>query len=284
MTELLNRRPDRPLAPERHEELRAELLDAIEADRRRPKHRLLVPVAAAAVVAVVAGVIGAVPLLTKRDDTGTPVSGQLSGQSRIRDLSPDRTAALRSQCLAEANRITANGITKPFQDFAVVRAFELPGVRDPKVVSTWLIGKGATYFWLCSRTAGGVISESSVRVLRSQRLGGDPIRSVARNAGIYAGPVDRVTVQVPGQAAEDAVLVDGFWFAATVGRTGWGPYDADDPLRNSYVVRGYAKGRQVYLSSDPKSDCNVVPSLPAGMRQPVARNSRPCKTVYSWPS
>ncbi|WP_405071521.1 hypothetical protein OG558_19445 [Kribbella sp. NBC_01510] len=44
---------------------------------------------------------------------------------------------------------------------------------------------------------------------------------------------------------------DGFWFAPTEGRTKWGPYDADDPARKDYVVRGYdANDRQVYATTE----------------------------------
>jgi hypothetical protein len=295
MRELLNRRPDQPLPPGVHDKLRTELLDALDAEQPRTPRRVLVPIAAAAaVLAVAAGLAVAVPAL-KKDDSGTPVAGQAS----IRDLPATERANLRTQCLDEANRITANGIKKPFREFEIVRAVEFPGVKDPKLVNTWLIGKGTEtvgkpigaipaekidYYWLCSRTAGGVISESSLRTTQQQILGGDPIRTIARNAGLFAGPVDRVTVQVPGRPAVDAFLVDGFWMAPTEGRTGWGPYDADDPLRSAYVVRGYAGGRQVYDSSKPAKPCYVVYPERPGYKQLFPSNQPRCTDSYPWPS
>ena len=305
MRELLNRRPDRPLPSAQHERMRADLLAELDSESVRTPRRTLVPVAAAAAVLLVAaGLAVAVPALQK-DDAGTPVAG--AGQPVVRDLSAADTTALEQQCLAEADRITVKQLPRPFRSYQPVRAFEFVDVKDPKVVKTWLIAKGradvwqdgvppiidpATEpdgYWLCSRTAGGAISESSIR-----QPGGDlpsEVRRVARNAGVFAGSVQRVTMQPTGQPERDAYLYDGFWFAPTVGRVGWGLYDADDPDLSDFVYRAYdGAGREVYSSANPPKPPPCAHPVwriaangtktPAGPADPTLP---PCPT-YKWPS
>ncbi|MET7278056.1 hypothetical protein ABZS29_07455 [Kribbella sp. NPDC005582] len=305
MRELLNRRPDRPLPPAQHERMRADLLAELDSESARTPRRTLVPVAAAAAVLLVAAGLAVVVPALQKNDAGTPVAG--AGEPVVRDLSAADTAALQQQCLAEADRITVKQLPRPFRSYQPVRAFEFVDVKDPKVVKTWLIAKGradvwqdgvppvidpATEpdgYWLCSRTAGGAISESSIR-----QPGGDlpsEVRRVARNAGVFAGSVQRVTMQPKGQPERDAYLTDGFWFAPTVGRVGWGLYDADDPDLADFVFRAYdADGREVYSSANPPKplvcthqwqkvdkDGTRTPEGPANPTPP------PCPT-YKWPS
>ncbi|MER7243477.1 hypothetical protein [Kribbella sp. NPDC000426] len=301
MNELLTRRTDRPLPPGVHAKLRAELLEAIVREPVRRPRRILAPaLAAASVLVVVAGLVVAVRAF--KTDSAPPATGP----AKTRTLTADETATLRTQCLAEANRITGKSLPHPFTDYKVVRAFEFTGVKDPKVVSTWLIGSGVERipmpkglppqtspgFWLCSRTAGGVISESSIRFGTGARLSGDPMMRIARNAGVYTKPVARVTVQPKGQAPVEALLQDGFWFAPTVGRTNWGPYDSDDTGQNDFVVRGYdANGtlivtdRGIDPTAAPVTCPVVVVTLPNGKLDTVPKTPTPpeCRE-YRWPS
>ncbi len=300
MRELLNRRPDQPLPPGRHDQLRAELLDEIEADQPRQSRRMLVPVAAAAAVfAVAAGLALAVPALRK-DDTGMPVAG--GGQPVVRDLSAADTAALQKQCLAEADRITVKQLPRPFRSYQPVRAFEFVDVKDPKVVKTWLIAKGKADewqdgqpailppgqgYWLCSRTAGGVISESSIRTPLTDKLVQLPVRPLARNAGVVAAPVVRVTVELAGRPAQEAFLLDGFWFAPTEGRTNWGPYDTEDPAARTVVIRGYdAGGQQIFANTDKHPNCQPAWVVAGKQRAKPVQTDPPepeCPT-FRWPS
>ncbi len=96
--------------------------------------------AASAVFTVVAGLAVGVQVL-KHDDAAAP-TGPAHPQPATRELSTAETKTLRAQCEAEANRITANGIKYPFRDYKTVRAFEITGVKDPKIVTTWLMGSG----------------------------------------------------------------------------------------------------------------------------------------------
>jgi hypothetical protein len=302
---VLSRRPDRPLPPGRHEELRADLLDAIETDQARTPRRHFAPVAAAAaVLAVAAGVATAVPALT-HDDGAAPATGKIPAPPVIRELSAADTATLRTECLAEANRITSKNLKRPFVQYKIVRAFEFVDVKNPKIVKTWLMGEGREFprapkgfrvepaegYWFCSRTAGGTISESSLRFPSSGAVLDAPVFGMARNAGIYTSLVARVTVQPEGEAPVEAVLQDGFWFAPTAGRTNWGPYDADDPERPDYVVRAYdAAGQQVYTSDQPTRTvtCPMVemPTVTAGQTftRPTSTSSDPACRQYYWPS
>ncbi|MGY4769845.1 hypothetical protein ACXC9Q_23255 (plasmid) [Kribbella sp. CWNU-51] len=303
MTDLLTRRPDRPLPPGQHEKRRADLLAAIETEESRTPRRPWVPLtAAAAVFTVVAGLAVGVQVL-KHDDAVTP-AGSAHPQPATRELSTAETKALRAQCEAEANRITANGIKHPFQDYKTVRAFEITGVKDPKIVTTWLMGSGEQVYnkgpknikprsepayWFCSRTAGGVISESSVRFGTKAMLLGGPVFGFARNGGVYTAPVVRVTVQPKGKPEVEAVLQDGFWFAPTEGRTKWGPYDADDPARKDYVVRGYdANDRQVYATTDPPDtrECTLPYTKTSrdGTTTTVTPTVAPVCKYFTWPS
>ncbi|GAA1581664.1 MULTISPECIES: hypothetical protein [Kribbella] len=300
MNELLTRRPDRPLPPETHERLRAELLAAIETTPRRTLAPL---VAAAAVLVVVAGLVVAVRM--SKPHTEPPAARP----NATRALTAAETATLRTQCLTEADRITSKSLPHPFTDFKVQRAFEFSGVQDPKAVSTWLIGYGVEKFprpkgvpplperstptyWLCSRTKGGVISEPSIRFGPGARLSGSPFMRIARNAGVYTKSVDRITVQPKGQPPLEAVLQDGFWFAPTVGRTNWGPYDSDDPGRNDFVVRAYdVNGTLLGTDSGinpsaPTVTCPLVfVTLPNGKTDTVPQTpTRPECVEYRWPS
>lgn len=272
MKDLLTRRPDRPLPPGRHEKLRADLLAAIGTEQARTPRRTLVPViAAASVLVVVAGL--AIGVQAFQRDDGVAPAGQDQAQPRTRELSATATKKLRSQCEAEADEITRANLPHPFRDFKTLRAFEFIDVKAPKVVKTWFIGSGdevfkglkgpvrrQPIFWLCSRTAAGVVSESSIRFPTSVNMT-DPVLSFARNAGVFVAPVTRVTVQPKGQPEIEAVLRDGMWFAPTEGRTNWGPFDAGDPATKEYVLRGYdASGRQIYSSATPgpvQMDCVV---------------------------
>jgi len=306
MRELLNRRPDRTLPPAQHERMRAALLAELDSESARTPRRTLVPVAAAAAVLMVAAGLAVVVPALQKNDAGTPVAG--AGQPVVRDLSAADTAALQQQCLAEADRITVKQLPRPFRSYQPVRAFEFVDVKDPNVVKTWLIAKGrpdtwqdgvppmidpATEpdgYWLCSRTAGGAISESSIR-----QPGGDlpsEVRRVARNAGVFAGSVQRVTMQPKGQPERDAYLTDGFWFAPTVGRVGWGPhYDDDDPNLADFVFRAYdASGREVYSSANPPKPprcAHPVWRIKADGTKtqvgPTDPTLPPCPT-YKWPA
>ncbi|WUJ67733.1 hypothetical protein OG809_21765 [Kribbella soli] len=302
MNELLTRRTDRPLPPGAHEKLRAELLAAIEIEPVRRPRRILAPaLAAASVLIVVAGLVVAVRAF--KTDSAPPATGP----AKTRPLTADETATLRTQCLAEANRITSKSLPHPFTDYKVIRAFEFTGVKDPNVVNTWLIGSGLqTYptgpkgipreshpaYWLCSRTAGGVVSEPSIRFSPGARLIGDPMMRIARNAGVYTKSVARVTVQPKGQAPVEAFLQDGFWFAPTVGRTNWGPYDAGDNGLNDFVVRGYdavgeliVTDRGIDPTAAPATCPMVVVTLPNGTLDTVPKTPTPpeCRE-YGWPS
>ncbi|WP_350278015.1 hypothetical protein [Kribbella sp. HUAS MG21] len=303
MNELLTRRPDQPLPPGTHERLRAELLTAIEAEPARPRRRILAPaLAAAAVLAVVAGL--AIGVRAFRTETAPPAAGP----GAVRALTADETDALRTQCLAEAHRISSKSLPHPFTDYKVIRAFEFTGVKDPDVVSTWLIGTGfQTYpkvadhripqrrvpaYWLCSRTAGGVISEPSIRFGHAATLSGGPLLSIARNAGVYTKDVARITVQPKGQQPIEALLQDGFWFAPTVGRVDWGPYDADDPGKRDFVIRGYNAAGTLLVSHDgpdPTAAPVTCPyqaiTLPNGERTHVPSPPvKPQCVEYHWPS
>ncbi|MEU4195374.1 hypothetical protein AB0E69_25970 [Kribbella sp. NPDC026611] len=299
MTDLLDRRPDRPLPPETHEKLRAELLAAIETEPVRSPRRYLIPAVAA--VAVFALVVG---LRAWKPDAKPPVTGPVHPTVRI--LTAAETETLHQQCLAESDKITANGLKRPFHDFTVVRAFEFNGVDDPNVVTTWLIGDGVensrtkklahlpddvvSINWFCSRTKGGKISESSLRMGKQAIFIGGRIHLMARNAGAFVAPITRVTVQPPGQAEVEAYLMGSFWFAPTEGRLNWGPYDADDPLKSKYVVRGYdAAGKVIDLSPDPSAPPTVTTCPMVTMRNgdgswtSVPRTSTPprCRQ-YPW--
>ena len=305
MTDLLTRRPERPLPPGRHQKLRSDLLAAIETETARTPRRVLGPlVAAAAVLAVVAGLAVGVQAL-KRDD-GAP-AGPDHAQPRIKELSAQDTKTLRQQCQREADKITRADLPHPFDDFTTLKAFEFVDVTAPKVVKTWFIGSGdevykglksgpgrtAPILWLCSRTAGGVISESSIRFPSAVNMP-DPVLGFARNAGVFVAPVTRVTVQPKGQPEIEAVLRDGMWFAPTEGRINWGPFDAADPVTKTYVLRGYdASGRQIYSSATTpapvQTDCVVRGPYTNKDGKTISPTPNPsasppdCK-LYKWPS
>jgi len=301
MNELLTRRPDRPLPPGTHERMRADLLAAIESEP--PRRRILAPaLAAATVLAVVAGL--ALGVRAFRTEAAPPAGGPHA----VRALTASETDALRTQCLAEANRITSKSLPHPFTDYKVVKAFEFTDVKDPDVVSTWLIGSGLqTYptigrhpmpershpaYWLCSRTVGGVISEPSIRFSPGAILSGAPGMRIARNAGVYTKTVARVTVQPKGQQPIEALLQDGFWFAPTVGRTDWGPYDADDPGRGDFVIRGYdAAGTLLFTDSGPNPAAAPITCPYVNVTLPNGRHTftpsppvKPECVEYRWPS
>lgn len=301
MTNLLDRRPDRPLPPGLHDKLRADLLAAIETEPSRSPRRYLVPaVAAAAVLALILG------LHAFRPYAQPAVTGPT--HPTVRTLPAAETEKLHQQCLAESDRITSKQLPRPFHDFKVVKAFEFTGINDPSIVTTWLVGDGVEdpnqrrpkslpplpekprqVHWFCSRTKDGRISESSIRSGGKSQLIGSPLHLMARNAGGFTTPVTRVTVQPPGQAELEAYLMGSYWFAPTDGRLNWGPYDADDPQRGRYIVRGYdATGKQVTIVPDPTLPptvhCDMVTkTLPDGTLTSVPKTPTPpeCRQ-YPW--
>lgn len=302
MTELLTRRPERPMPPRHHEKRRRELLDAIEAEAELPRRRSAIPLlTAAAVLAVIGGLAFGVPAL--RDNAPAPATGTsedggtqdgIGRKPAVRTLSTTEKAAFLRQCEIAINK-RATGTPNWFMGYKVVDGFEFTKVSDPGQTKSWLITHSGSSGVLCGRNGAGVISDAvlgtypdgtKMTALRA------PVQPMTRNAGKVLDRVARVTRQAGNGPEVDALLLRGYWFTPTPGHDrllGGPPDDGLTPLLPGETIRGYdANGKLVYNSADEppaQGSCFMDPSgktvhVNNGVKNPGPKTCRP---MYNWP-
>lgn len=295
MNELLTRRPEPPMPPGTHEKLRQELLDAISAEAGLPRRRAVPLLAAAAVLAVIAGLAFGIPAL--RNNARPPASGipedGIGHPPSVRTLSATEQAAFLRQCEIEINK-RATGTPNWYTGYQVVDGFEFTTVTDAGVTKSWMVTHSGTRGMLCGRNGAGVIRDA---VMATYNDGTERSAIFARvvplapNTGMVLNAVARVTRQAGDGPEVDAILRGGYWFTPTPGWDviGGPPNPGLNRILPAETIRGYdANGHLVYNSAtEPLRDraCFMDPSGTTVSTNNGVKNPGPktCRPTYYWP-
>jgi len=282
--------PEYDLRPETRARQRAELVAIVSQETATAPRRRLVPlVAAAAVVAITAGLAVGLPAL--RSDNGQPPvsSTNKSQPATVEPLSDADEARLGKICLGRS-RIP---YVKPGQGalgpgaLEVNDGFRFSNAPGDAFMTTWVVIRHKPFdLW----TACGMNSEG--KVLQVLSNGRDQVLyhavdSRAIGAGSYAAHVTRITIAVGNQAPVDAVLRHGFFYAPVPYVRVRGPHTAATPL--PYTVRGYdAVGQLVYSSPENDGEWRAAANT-CYIGKPVTGTGRIpgpgpkiCRRTFSW--
>jgi len=239
--------PDRDLRPATRARQRDELIALLEAEsgpvRRR---RLLVPVAAAASIALIVGAALALPRL--RHDSSPAPAGIPEHLVRTQEFEPlpsAEVASLGRKCLA-------NFRLDKSKDAKVIQSLRATQPPKDAFVTTWVLTYGAGLWQTCGYNQAGVLVDGAGANEDSE------LRRVVApygiGSGLYTKSISRVTITPIGGQPVEAVLRNGFYYASVSKVRVRGP--RTDKTPRPYVVRGYdATGKLVYTS--PRTDGEV---------------------------
>jgi hypothetical protein len=311
MNNLITPPPDREVPGRVRERQRDELVAIVDHEAGSPRRRIAVPLlAAAAVLAVTAGLAFGVPALqkdTNPEPAGTPptagatkvASGNTpkTQQAKTRELSAAETAAFRNQCIT---------FTEEYQDsfasFEVIHAFEYVTTARPSLAKSWLVTRKGMDYWICSRSGYGQVATTFVFGAEIPDRYKDvpylfaPVDERGSNAGMYIPSVARVTVQHDGEPAVEAALREGFWFApmedAQAHKDSNGqPVMPDNHLIGvtaGWTIRGYdGDGKLIYDSAKNGPQVKNCYSNPAATEVVVINSVKhptpaTCQKMFDW--
>lgn len=238
--------PEHDLRPETRVRQRAELIAIVEQDSATTPRRRFVPlVAAAAVVAIIAGLAIGLPAL-RRDNSEPAVSGDPQPPA-VEPLSAADKSLYGKLCFTRT-RMT---LTKPREGYQVLDGFRFQNAPANAFSSNWVVIKNTSLgLWTaCGLNAQGKLVQSMVSGTDQVHYRAVEARMIG--AGTYAAQITRITVAVGNQPPVEAVLRHGFFYTAVPYVRVRGPHTDATPL--PYTIHGYdATGSLVY--SSPKND------------------------------
>ncbi|MGW5363069.1 hypothetical protein [Actinopolymorpha pittospori] len=304
--------PERGMPAGHHERRRARLVAVVAGKRRRPRRGLLAPiVAAAAVVALSVGGAAGVQLFReapkptgstlapagKASDTAGPrptATSSVLPAPAVLDFPPAEQAQALARCVEPVPSWTG------FEPVLGAKVAPRPGAKR---WTTWLIAQRDGERLACALAPSGEVSAGL--------FGGPEAKDIPylfalvdqreHGAGMYTGPVTRVTAQPDGAKEQDAVLHDGYWFFPTADVEQNHP-DANPTAPSNkvtpgsgligvgpgYILRGYdASGKVVYDSSKngPASqDCYTDPAGTEVLVRGAVADPSPgnCRRTLEW--
>jgi hypothetical protein len=244
------RPPERDLHPDTRARQRDELIAIVEHESAitSAARGWLVPLAAAAaVVAVVAGLAFAVPALRSGRDHPSASHSALDPMA-IEPLSDADRKRYGEVCLDQKLRWPPNK-PKP-ENVEVLDGFRFVNAPSDAYTPIWVIVQGGFDGWsACGINAGGELLQS-ISNGRNHPLY-HAVATQMIGAGSYDSSVARITIAIIGQPPVEAVMRNGFYFAPVKYVRIRGPHTDATPL--PYQVRGYdAAGELVY--SSPAND------------------------------
>ena len=303
--------PDHDVPGPVRQRQRDELIAIIDHEAHAPRNRrIAVPLlAAAAVLAVTAGLAFAVPALRSDKTTGTtPAAGvtkttkttpkaQQVQPAQTRELSAAEQSAFRNQCIT----FTA-GYQDSFASFEVIHGFAYVKTARPSLAKSWLVTRKGMDYWICTRNGYGQIASDFTFGPNLSGRHKDvpylfaPVDGRGNAGGLYIPSIARITVQHDGEKPVEAVLRDGFWFA---------PMEDDQPKRGSdgkavfkdnhligvtpgWTIRGYdGEGKLVYDSAKNGPDVRKCYSNPAATEVLVVNSDKhpspaTCQKMFDW--
>ncbi|MET9317335.1 hypothetical protein ABZX12_36415 [Kribbella sp. NPDC003505] len=235
------------LRPETRARQRAELTAIVAHEAaRKPRGRVVPLLAAAAVLAVTAGLAFGVPAL-RRDNGQAPATQPPQAVAPLNDADKTRFAKLCAQRLQLPKRSPES------VRYQVLDGFRFTNPPAGAYTTSWVIVREFGLWITC-----GLDAEGNVKQSLPQGDNQDLYRAVEPRmigAGAYAAHIKRITVAVGNQEPVEAVLRNGFFYTAVPYVRVRGPHV--DSTRRVYVVRGYdATGKLVYTS--PGTDGEVA--------------------------
>jgi hypothetical protein len=244
--------PDHDLHPATRNRHRDELIAIVdhESAQGAPRRRLVPLAAAAAIVAVTAGLAIAVPAL-RGEKTQPPVSGPdiIATTPAVEPLTTAEKTSYAESCNGEMTF----GRT---QVYTVTEAFKWVNPAASTQALSWVLikrrhSKGLPLNFqslACGFNAKGTKVAYSFGPVGGIQM--DTVNKTGAGNGTYAKPVARITIAIGTGPATEAILRHGFFFAPM-------KY-FDTPRRDpstppTYTVRGYdANGNLIYAS--PKTE------------------------------
>jgi hypothetical protein len=231
------------LRPETRERQRAELTAIVAHEAaRKPRGRVVPLLAAAAVLAVTAGLAFGVPAL-RRDDGQAPAKQPAQTVAPLNETDKARFAKL----CAQTRHLP--GHAPESVRYQVLDGFRFTNPPADAYTTSWVVIKQFGLWTTCGLDAKGAVEQ-----VLPQGDNQDLYRAVEPRmigAGAYAAHIKRITVAVGNQEPVEAVLRNGYFYTAVPYLRVRGPHA--DSARRVYVVRGYdATGKLVYTS--PRTD------------------------------
>ncbi|MFI5698119.1 hypothetical protein ACIA58_40055 [Kribbella sp. NPDC051586] len=277
--------PPPELRPEVRARQRAELTAIVAHEATTPvPHRRLVPLlAAAAVLAVTAGLAFGIPALHQR--TAPAPADQPSPAPAVTPLSAADKARFGKLCFDKAGLPIHRGSSRRYQ---VLDGFTFTTPPADAYTPTWVVIKAFGLWTTCGLDAKGTVRQALPEGANQDQYRAVETRMIG--AGSYAAHITRITVAVGNQTPVEAVLRHGFYYTATPYVRVRGPRADSTP--REYVVRGYdAAGKLVYTS--PKTDgefkalsnsCYLNPNgkLTAWMTGNPHPDPKTCRQGYFW--
>ncbi|WP_433009142.1 hypothetical protein [Kribbella sp. CA-294648] len=282
MNNLLTPPPEHDLRSTTRERQREELIAIVahESHQGTPRRRLVPLAAAAAVVAVVAGLAVGVPAL--RGDGSEPAVSGSTGSDLARSAPAQALDALAtkltwSACLMGVRENPR--LREPILPYTGGKAFEYKTDTAPGTPKRWFFTVSGSYgsSLVCALDAQGkVVERWSITGPTGRGLFlFAPAEVRGGSSGLYTAPVARITLQKPGGPLVEARLRDGFWFTSLA--------DA-----KAATVRAYDKaGKLIYDSVEQRpspDDCYADPYGTKVLKTGKTPNPNPasCHRTLVW--
>lgn len=288
MNNLLTPPPEHDLRSSTRDRQRDELLAIVahESHEGTPRRRLVPLAAAAAVVALTAGLAVGVPALRGEDQNQPPVAGSGSvGQPEIELLGSADQARLGTACHLKT-QIRKKGQPVQADPFKVIEAFRFKGTQSNTHIAHWVVIHSHLRQW----ESCGFNSKGEVVLV----TGAGPDQVIYRPAtdnmigtGLYDKSIARLTISVDKKPPVEALLRHGFYYAPV-------PFVPLNPRTGRpalpFVLHGYdAAGKLVYTSPTDaerrrKNTCHVGPD--GKLTSWMSNNPKPdlttCARSYVW--
>ncbi|WP_020392675.1 hypothetical protein [Kribbella catacumbae] len=280
--------PEYDLRPSTRDRQRDELIAIVghESHEGEPRRRFVPLAAAAAVLALTAGLAIGVPAL--RNQGSEPAVNGPSRGPAVEALNEADKARYGKDC-AEKNQHQKPGLPPQVEPYQVVDAFRFPKARPTTHTATWVVVHTKLDGW----SVCGI--DSSGKILQGLTFGQDQtmyraLETYIVGAGPYDKSIARITINVGTRPPMEAVLRNGFYFAPVPYVRVRGPHSPSTAI--PVVARGYdAAGKLVYTS--PRTDgefhgnrnaCYVDPNgkLVAWMSDNPRPDPKTCKRSYIW--
>jgi hypothetical protein len=273
--------PEYELPRSTHNRQREELMAIVahESHEGTPRRRFVPLLAAAAVLAVTAGLAVGVPALQRDPD----VAVRGARQPAVEPLSETDKTRFGQQCAGNWRSKMLHG------SYDVVDAFRFPGARSSTYTATWVVLHTEVMGWMSC----GIGPDGQVRQATLQGNGQvifQPVTNEMIGGGLYDRSIARITIKVGTREPVEAVLRHGFYYAPVPYARVRGP--RSDSTAIPYVIRGYdAAGSLVYTS--PLTDgeliargkvCRVGPDgkVLTWLGSNPAPDPKTCERSYIW--
>jgi hypothetical protein len=287
----MNTPSEHDLRPSTRERQRDELIAIVghESHEGTPRRRVVPLVAAAAVLALTAGLAVGIPVL-RDQNRGLPVNGSVKKQTDVEELNAADKARFGAACgkLLELRSGPKSTAPQPVA-YEVLDGFRFPYAKASTHTPVWVVVKSKSEWITCGIDKLGKIRQQLF--LGEDQTLYQPVNNLwLTGGGVYDKSIARITVKVGTRPPLDAVLRNGYFFAPVPYVRVRGPHS--DSTAIPTVLQGYdAAGKLVYTS--PRTDgefharrkaCYVDPNgkLVAWMSNNPHPDLKTCRKSIIW--